>query len=247
MEAWRERCALEPKLTLVRRGTSLGSIDVGAAADLGIAVANTPGVNSPHVAQFAIETLGLDVPLAEQTEIGSDRIGSDQVGSDRIGSEQAAAKAVVIGSGSVGGFVIAAMRRAGLEPTVVNRSPQSPSLAAALRGATHVAVCAATSAEPIISTEHVDALLEGPPRTIKICSVSRPEAFSIDAIMSIAQQAEHAVALRFDYGDSILAPTRELVDRQGVKERVTWSSVAMASEACKRDMDEAVLRLLARH
>ena len=80
-------------------------------------------------------------------------------------------------------------------------------------------------------------------RTVKICSVSRPEAFSLEAILMVAQQAGRA-QLRFDYGDSTLAPMREKVNRDGVKENVTWSSVAMASEACKQDMDEAVLKLL---
>jgi hypothetical protein len=80
-------------------------------------------------------------------------------------------------------------------------------------------------------------------RTVKICSVSRPEAFSLEAVLMVAQQVGRA-QLRFDYGDSTLAPTREKVNRDGVKENVTWSSVAMASEACKQDMDEAVLKLL---
>ena len=62
--------------------------------------------------------------------------------------------------------------------------------------------------------------------------------------MRVAQRKDQA-SLRFDYGDSILAPTREQVNHDGVKDNVTWSSKAMASEACKRDMDEAVLSLLA--
>ena len=132
---------------------------------------------------------------------------------------------------------------------VVNRSPTSPSLTHRWRRpseapvATHVAVCAATSGEPIITAAHTKELLAGEERTVKICSVSRPEAFSLEAILMVAQQAGRA-QLRFDYGNSTLAPTREKVNRDGVKENVTWSSVAMASEACKQAMDEAVLKLL---
>ena len=220
LEAWRAKCPpeQEPSLTLVRRGTSLGSIDLAAAKELGIDVVNTPGVNSPHVAKFVVETLGL----------------SD---SDK------AKKAVVVGTGSVGQVVIQLMKDVGVTPTVVNRSPESPSLASALEGASYVAVCAATSSEPIITADHVKALLGGEQRSIQICSVSRPEAFSLEAIMLIAQRPGQ-VHLRFDYGDSVLAPTRDKVNEDGVKENVTWSSDAMSSVACKQDMDVAVLQLL---
>jgi hypothetical protein len=218
LEAWRERCPQQDhNLMLVRRGTSLGSIDISAAKELGIDVVNTPGVNSPHVAQFVAETLGLTVPVADPE----------------------AAKAVVVGAGSVGQSVVALMKSVGVNPTVVNRSPESPSLETALRGATHVAVCAATSGDPIITTTHTEELFAGEKRAIKICSVSRPEAFSLEAILEIAQRGAQ---LRFDYGDSILAPMRQKV---GASEHVTWSSIAMASEACKQDMDEAVLEILA--
>ena len=213
----------DEKLMLVRRGTSLGSIDVDAATEFGISVVNTPGINSPHVAKFVVETLGLNVPQADP----------------------AAAKAVVLGAGSVGQFVVELMSSVGIQPTVVNRSPQSPKLEAALQGATHVAVCASTCSEPIITATHIRDLIKGEERAIKICSVSRPEAFSLDAIMMIAQQGK-PVQLHFDYGQSILAPTQEKVNQGGVKDNVTWSSLAMASEACKMDMDEAVLRILAK-
>ena len=219
LEAWREKY-LNHRLTLIRRGTSLGSIDLTAAKALGIDVLSTPGVNSPHVAKFAVETLGLSEPPADAQ----------------------AAKAVVVGAGSVGQVVVQLMKDVGLAPTVVNRSPESPSLASALRGATHVAVCAATSGEPIITAEHIEALLDGEAErpVIQICSVSRPEAFSLEAIMMIARQPSRA-HLRFDYGDSVLAPTRDQVNQDGVKANITWSSSAMASVACKQDLDEAVL------
>ena len=222
LQAWRERCPQqqEQQLRLVRRGTSLGSIDMDAAKELGIDVTNTPGVNSPHVAQFVLETLGLTVASDPKT-----------------------VKAVVVGAGSVGQSVVALMMRAGVEATVVSRSPESPSLEAALRGATHVAVCAATSGEPIITASHTKELFAGEKRTVKICSVSRPEAFSLEAILMVAQQADQA-QLRFDYGDSTLAPMREKVNQDGVKKNITWTSQAMASEACKQDMDEAVLSIL---
>ena len=224
LQAWRERCPQqqEQKLLLVRRGTSLGSIDTDAAKELGVDVSNTPGVNSPHVAQFVVETLGLTLPSTDSQPV----------------------KAVVVGAGSVGQSVVALMKSVGVEPTVVNRSPESPSLESALRGATHVAVCAATSGPPIITASHTEALFAGEKRVVKICSVSRPEAFSLEAVMMVAQQAGQA-QLRFDYGDSTLAPMREKVNQDGVKDNITWTSEAMASEACKQDMDEAVLTLLA--
>ena len=71
-----------------------------------------------------------------------------------------------------------------------------------------IAVCAATSGEPIITAAHAKELLAGEGRTVKICSVSRPEAFSLEAILMVAQQVGRA-QLRFDYGDSTLAPMRE--------------------------------------
>lgn len=219
LQAWRERYS-EEKLTLVRRGTSLGSIDLDAAKGLGINVLCTPGINSPHVAKFVVDTLGLSETASSVT------------------------KAVVIGSGSVGQCIISLLNGVGVRPTVVNRSPESPSLESAFRDATHVAVCAATSSEPIIKLPQIKELLAGEARAIKICSVSRPEAFSLEAIMMVAQRKE-PTELRFDYGDSILAPTRERVNQKGVQENITWSSNAMASEACKADMDEAVLRLFA--
>jgi len=223
LQAWRQFCREEERLLLVRRGTSLGSIDVSAATDLGIEVINTPGVNSPHVAKFTADTLGL---------------------SSTAGKDTASVRAVVVGAGSVGRCVVDLMTAVGVRPTVVNRSPESPSLRTALRGATHVAVCAATSGEPIITTSHVQELLEGDERAITLCSVSRPEAFSLEAILMIAQATRHRTRLHFDYGDSILAPMREKVDEGGVKSNVSWSSKAMASEECKQDMDQAVLALL---
>ena len=252
MAAWRDKYP-EQELTLVRRGTSLGSIDIDAAMQLGIRVANTPGVNScvcqirchrlpcclsclssqasrgtsishrPHVAKFVVETLGLTAPLL---------------------SDPSATKAVVVGAGSVGQSVVSLMQDVGVTPTIVNRSPQSPSLEVALRGASHVAVCAATSGEPIFTAAHVGELLAGGKRSIQICSVSRPEAFSLEAIMMVADHEGGQASLRFDYGDSTLAPTRDKVNQHGVREAITWSSKAMASEACKQDMDDAVLRLL---
>ena len=233
LEAWRAACPQQEgeELLLVRRGTSLGSIDLDAAKQLGIRVANTPGVNSPHVARFVVEALGLSA-------------GAPPPAGPNDAPPRKAV--VVVGAGSVGQAVVALLTGVGVQPIVVTRSPDSPSLEAALRGATHVAVCAATSGEPIVTTAHAEALLLGEEeeeRAIQICSVSRPEAFSLEAIMMIARRKDRA-QLRFDYGDSILAPTRDKVNEDGVKENVTWSSEAMASEACKRDMDEAVVRLM---
>ena len=142
------------------------------------------------------------------------------------------------------------MKDVGVVPTIVSRSPESPSLTSALRGATHVAVCASTSGDPIVTVDHIRALLDGeadkPRPVIQICSVSRPEAFSLEAIMMIAERPEQAY-LRFDYGDSVLAPTREQVNKDGVKANITWSSSAMSSVDCKRDLDEAVLEALNSH
>ena len=228
MQAWRASLPDDEKLTLVRRGTSLGSIDVNAAKKLGIRVANTPGVNSPHVAKFVVDTLGLSIVDA---------------------LDVALARAVVIGSGSVGQSVIALLNTVGITPTVVNRSPESPKLEDALKGATHVAVCAATSgSQPILTSRHMDALFTPAdcqqPVPVEIVSVSRPEAFSLNAILKVAARRKPPATLRFDYGEPILAPVREQVNQGGLKETITWSSEAMASEACKEDLDAAVLSLL---
>ena len=64
--------------------------------------------------------------------------------------------------------------------------------------------------------------------------------------MMIAERPEQAY-LRFDYGDSVLVPTREQVNKDGVKANITWSSSAMSSVDCKRDLDEAVLEALNSH
>ena len=58
----------------------------------------------------------------------------------------------------------------------------------------------------------------------------------------MARQTQHRASLRFDYGEAVLAPTREQVNQEGVQASVTWSSAAMASEACKQDLDAAVLQ-----
>jgi hypothetical protein len=250
LEAWREKLSqchgeehhnrTDQTLRLVRRGTSLGSIDIDAAKELGIEVVNTPGVNSPHVAQFVVDTLGLTQLAPEPFDAKGEDTDPDAAARE---VPLGAVKAVVVGAGSVGQSVIALMKGVGVNPVVVSRSPESPSLQTALRGATHVAVCASTSGDPIFTTAHTEELFAGDQRAVKICSVSRPEAFSLEAIMAIAQREAQA-QLRFDYGDSTLAPTREKVNRGGAKANVTWSSIAMASQACKRDMDEAVLQKL---
>ena len=105
------------------------------------------------------------------------------------------------------------------------------------------------ASEPIVTAEHINALMDGAEDgrpLVQICSVSRPEAFSLEAIMLVAQRPERAT-LRFDYGDMVLAPTREQVNADGVKANVTWSSNATSSVACKEDLDNAVLEALNSH
>jgi hypothetical protein len=238
LQAWRDQQPAAAGLTLVRRGTSLGSIDLAAAKALNIAVVATPGVNSPHVAKYLVEVLGLDgAPAA------------------------AGVKAVVVGAGSVGKAVVALLNGAGVKPLVLTDTSMKAaaddaallelqgaryglsaeqatlrsSLPAALEGATHVAVCCATAGEPVVTDAAVAALLGADAaRAIKICCISRPEAISLSALAMLPATAQ----LTFDYGPTVLAPVRALV---GDQPNVAWTSKAMSTDACNQDLDKAVL------
>jgi len=243
LRAWREKMPAGERLTLVRRGTSMGSIDSKAAKALGIAVVNTPGVNSPHVAKFVFDTL----QIADAVKAGK------------------SPRAVLVGAGSVGRCVADLMTSVGVKPTIIEhltvQEQQLPAaelekllesrfgisaksatlgstLAAALPGATHVALCCPTDGTPIMNESMVDKLVSGggADREIRIACIARPDAFSVDAIRKLPKN----VHCQFDYGESILAPVRAQVNEGGDRANVGWSSKAMNSEACKADMDEAV-------
>jgi hypothetical protein len=170
-------------------------------------------------------------------------------------------KAVVVGAGSVGKFIIQSMNSIGIHPFVKDQHADGarygvptasatfvPTLGEAMENATHVAVCCATSGDPIITESDVDALLRGrtapadPSTTplVRIVSPSRPDVMAIEGVLKLPPW----VHLRFDYGAFILKPVQEKVEAAGGRANVTWSSVAMGSEACHRDMDDATLRRL---
>ena len=188
------------------------------------------------MAQFALETLGL-IQKSDGKKVPGVLVG----------------KAAVFGAGSVGNHVVMQMNGIGVHPFVVDPNPEThkllPSRGAtlsekneALIGATHVVICSATdSGEAVIDTPQVDALLEGgKDREIRIVCISRPQAFSYEAI----EKLPPTVHIRFDYGPTVLGPVKEKVDPKGEKSNITWSSQAMGTEACKQDLDEAVLKLL---
>eukprot|EP01064_Diplonema_japonicum_P018337 TRINITY_DN27034_c0_g1_i1.p1 TRINITY_DN27034_c0_g1~~TRINITY_DN27034_c0_g1_i1.p1 ORF type:complete len:793 (+),score=174.02 TRINITY_DN27034_c0_g1_i1:91-2469(+) len=255
-QAWRKRLPSAKQLTLIRRGTSLGSIDMKAAAEHDIEVIATPGINSPHVAQYVVETLDLKSAVEQNEKI----------------------KAVVIGFGTVGRCVVDLMNGMGVRPSVLTNSSMLPdgdlsslqaekynlsessatlcsSLGDALDGATHVAVCCPSPADgkPLLTVEHIEQLLSEKRPGIRICCIARPDVFSTDAIVRFVSSTGHDMKLQctFDYGDAVLAPVRDAVNakvsdeaRAVVQERLAWTTKAMHSEGCKQDMDEAVLRIL---
>ena len=243
-------------LNLIRRGTSLDSIDKKAAEEYNIRVFNTPGINSPHVARFVTETLAIGdyIKLREEKK------------------DIPTPKVVVFGAGAVGKAVITQMHEIyGLCPHVLTQTslvrinerrteiqsaidmtlhnhydlqpgsavfPQS--IEEALTDATHVAVCCSSSAG-LIDVVAVQALLSGS-HPIRLCCIARPEVFTVEAILLLPPSR---VSLFFDYGPAILKPMQEkLASLSPSTDWIKWSSQAMSSESCKRDMDSAVLKII---
>ena len=255
-QAWRNRTSAEETLTLIRRGTSLGSIDLKAAEEHNVKVIGTPGINSPHVAQYVFDTLALEDAKAEEV------------------------KAVVIGFGTVGRCVVGLMNKVGVSPSVLTDSSMKVSTEAelsalqtekydtpttsavfcsslddALHGATHIAVCCPSPADgqALLTEARIEKLLAASGRSkVHICCIARPDVFSVDGILRFAkdESTETDLLCTFDYGDTVLAPVRKQVDEKTdgkeslVEKRLAWTTKAMHSEACKEDMDEAVLRIM---
>ena len=141
-------------------------------------------------------------------------------------------------------------------------------------GATHVLVCCALSGtEPLISEQAIQGLLsQANPdgKKVHFCCISRPEVLSFAAIRLLAQECRLGGKVgrcTFDYGPTIIEPLEKKVlaslpplptsmagDRKGDQNpdpaadcRVEWTSQAMNSEECKRDMDLAVVKYVNLH
>lgn len=105
---------------VIRAGSGLDSIDVGAAKELGIAVANTPGLNAAGVAELAI---GLMFAVARK--IGYAHWGMAEGRWEKKaakGFELAGRRLGVIGLGEIGGRVAKLGAAIGMDVVAYNRT-----------------------------------------------------------------------------------------------------------------------------
>ena len=238
IEAWRAACPHD-ELVLLRRGSSVDKIDVDACRRHGVEVVNTPGVNAPYVAAYALEQLRLrDGRCPDDVRL----IGLGHVGRELIKQ---------LCKGQAKPHVSVAVRTA--------VSPRDESLAqfgkqlsttnnwdAVFAGGSAVAICVSIndSTTGCISGSHIAGLKPD----ARIVCVSKPDVFSDEALMVLATRPD--VALVVDYGAATLdAFRRRLTDLGIPAER--WArppeltTKAATGEACKRDLDHAVAVALA--
>jgi D-3-phosphoglycerate dehydrogenase / 2-oxoglutarate reductase len=104
--------AAAPRLRVIsKHGVGVDNIDLHAAADRGIVVANTPGVNSQAVADLA---MGLALSLARQIPRNA-RIAAEGGKKGIIGRELHGKTMGIVGFGRIGAAVAARARGFGME------------------------------------------------------------------------------------------------------------------------------------
>jgi glycine/D-amino acid oxidase-like deaminating enzyme len=231
---WRQILPEGP-LHVVRRGTSLAAIDREAARDCGIAVHNTPGVNSPYVASYI---------------------------NDFLGAAGTGGKIAILGVGDIGRLVARWALERGFHLALFSRTLADPSrresgLAAlelapgqatcvgsldeAMAGARCVAVCLPlTRTEPapthhLIGARQVDLCAPG----VRLISVSEPEVFHPEALRWLHARDDAQVLI--DNAGPLLAEVPQILGVSRPRAGFDLQSRAMSSEQCQRDMDQAVL------
>jgi glycine/D-amino acid oxidase-like deaminating enzyme/phosphoglycerate dehydrogenase-like enzyme len=258
------------RLRIVRRGTSLASIDLEAAAAAGVDVVNTPGVNARYVAAFVTRRLLADVPAAETPAHTAQVRRAPVVG--------------LLGAGNINGGVAEAAAARGCH--IVVFSPSLASSAEARRTWLHTlrlppdAVTVAAGLDEVFATAELLGIavpLVGgghhPTRGFvdahqierftgrRIVSVSEPHVFTNAALLAAYADPDLEVVL--DNAPYMIAPVRHLVTHTtrtahnsgdpdgtatreaGLRAGFTLSSEAMLHPDCGPDLDEAFLAVLA--
>ncbi|WP_432562912.1 NAD(P)-dependent oxidoreductase [Kineococcus sp. SYSU DK003] len=152
-------------------GVGVDAIDVEAATAAGVWVANMPGLNAPHVAEHALALL---LALAKRLPEAADGFAPGRWGSPGARSLRGS-RAVVVGTGAVGGATARLLAAFGVDLVGVRRRPEAEppvpgmrtygvgELHAALRGA-DVVVLAATpvsGAPPLLDAAALGVLAPG--------------------------------------------------------------------------------------
>ncbi|MFY1636186.1 FAD-dependent oxidoreductase [Solwaraspora sp. WMMB335] len=261
VDALRQHGELRKPL-IIRRGTSLASIDTVVAGLLGVDVVNTPEVNARYVAQFAVAAL-LDA------DMNADR-GMD-TGTDVTGPPRRPTVLGLIGAGAINGRVARVAAARGHHILVYTPSLAADPPAVQIWAAHHrvpddvvsvagdVAAVAARSdllsiAVPMVSggdrpTRHlVDVTHIKEFAGTRIVSVSEPGVFTESAVLEAYARRDLDVV--FDNAPALVGPLRQrLLDQVpqdgGLRPGFTLSSAAMNAPGCAEELDQAVLTVIA--
>ncbi len=214
---------------IARRGTSLASIDVKAAEELGIQVENIPAVNSIYVAEY------INNFLYQKDETGSDKI---------IG---------LIGFGDINSLVASEAIKKGYK--VIAYSPSLSSGKRKISTDLQKIVIARKSSEVfekaddiaiaatidktakdsgILDEDCVSSIDESSKKRI-IC-ISEPEVFSQKALKILAEKSDQdQLTISFDNSPKSIRELDKTITEFGCKKKnITFSSKAMADPDCQK-------------
>lgn len=234
---WRTACPSE-KLVLIRRGTSLDKIDLAACKQWNIHVSNTPGVNAPYVADYIVSQLNKDTTLPRNVRL----LGCGDVGKEvvrKITSQHPKCTMTVLTHGKKTHADLELSAQQKNVTLVVNWN-------AVFEDATAVVIALAVNQGTVaqISKQHIDSMQ----KNSRIVCVSKPDVFSDASLLALSQREDLEFTL--DYGPATLVALKQRLERLGIppgawKRPPQLTTMAMASEACKIDLDYAVAVQLA--
>lgn len=234
LRQWRAKNPNKP-LAVARRGSSLAAIDTKTAEKLGIDVLNTPGVNSPYVADYTIDKLNL--------------------------KDGKKGKVTILGLGKVGYYVAMEALNQGHDvvlysPSLVedkNRDERLKSLglynckcaltleeafqdADYVCGAANITTSGKHPSKEMIKAQHIHALS----KNARVVSVSETELFAKDGLDALVERTKKdEISVCLDNSPRSMNAIRQSFP--DLPDSFELRSEAMKSEACQKAMDKAVL------
>ncbi len=221
-------------LNLIRRGTSLDKVQRDLCNSNGIRVANTPGINAPHVAAYIAHwlTLADGAMPADVRVLGYGNVGKELVKLLLDQDPDVRIKVLVRRGGAPG-----TLGRASCD----SRVSFVVDWGEALEGAAAVAICLSLNDQ---TAQGIDrGLIQRMQKQARLVCVAKPDVFSDDALRALA--IAEGIQLIVDYGPTTLEAFRVRTQTLGC-DVSTWRTPAMltaqaaTTEACHCDLDYAV-------
>jgi glycine/D-amino acid oxidase-like deaminating enzyme len=222
---------------IIRRGSSLARIDCKTAENFGMEILNTPGINSPFVANYILDQLKLKlIPPSSSVKIAI--IGSGNIGSFLLKNLSSLQHRVFLYSPSLVSLYTKSkiLKEKGLEGYNFEISSDSISC---IEEADYVIIAVDVSAyreEDKFDIRFVNKLKTG----VKFMSVSENKIFEHSALKRLI---ERCAAKEMElYFDGVPSEIKEIISiaGAGILDNLHTSSKAMTSNECQISMDTAV-------